>query len=112
MKNKYAYDCLIVRARYEVVKMELWGFITYTWLPNNTWQMSAYTTIFRITNRQIAIYIPDGPTRWYDSSVTQFGSDYHRRILLSVTYTFNYGRKVNQSGELSGEKNISTSILR
>lgn len=215
--------------------------ITYTWLPNNTWQMSAYATIFRIANRQIAIYIPDGPdgamlkkyqndgdynhgqiggrlsgkfvdgklslsvaprlllykttgsnrishypfttsvsadyylgdfffnayydsgssyvdgenaylrkmpmsysagagwsshgwnvqlslvnlfqsswrlskdtltTRWYDSSVTQFGSDYHRRILLSLTYTFNYGRKVNQSGELSGEKNISTSILR
>ena len=214
--------------------------ISYTWLPNNTWQLSAYATMFRIANRQIAVYIPDGPdglmlkkyqndgdynhgqiganltgkfldgklsfsvaprfllyrttgsnsishfpftasvnadyylgnfyfnayydsgtsyvdgenaylrkmpmsysagagwsshgwniqlalvnlfqplwklskdtltTRWYESSVTQFGSDYHRRISLSVTYTFNYGRKVSQSGELSGEKNISTSIL-
>lgn len=215
--------------------------VSYTWLPDNTWQMSAYATVFRIADRQIAIYTPDGPdgamlkkyrndgdynhgqigcsltgkfaggklsvsaaprllrykttgsnrvshfpvmasfradyylgniflsayydsgtsyvdgenaylrkvpmsyslgagwsshgwnvqlslvnlfrsswelskdtlnTRWYDSSVTQFGSDYHRRISLSVTYTFNYGRKVNQSGELSAEKSVSTSILR
>lgn len=215
--------------------------ISYTWLPNNTWQMSAYATMFRIANRQIAVYTPDGPdgamlkkyqndgdynhgqiggsltgkfldgrlslsiaprlllyrtsgsnsishfpftasvnadyylgnfyfnayydsgtsyvngenaylrkmpmsysagagwsshgwniqlslvnlfrsswklskdtltTRWYDSSVTQFGSEYHRRISLSATYTFNYGRKVNQSGELNGKKSISTSILR
>lgn len=51
-------------------------------------------------------------TRWYDNKMTQFGSDYHRRISLTVTYTFNYGKKVSQSGELSGEKNISTSILK
>ena len=50
-------------------------------------------------------------TRWYVSSMTQFGSDYHQRISLTVTYTFNYGKKVNQSGEINGEKNISTSIL-
>ncbi len=215
--------------------------ISYTWLPNNTWQLSAYATIFRIANRQIAVYTPDGPegtmlkkyqndgnynhgqigaslagkfldgrlsfavsprlmlykttgsnsishfpftasvnadyylgnfyfnayydsgtsyvdgenaylrkmpmsysagagwlsqgwniqlslvnlftsswklskdtltTRWYDSCMTQFGSEYQRRISLSVTYTFNYGRKVNQSGELSGEKSVSTSILK
>lgn len=215
--------------------------ISYTWLHSNTWQLSAYATMFRIANRQIAVYTPDGPdaamlkkyqndgdynhgqigasltgrflegrlsfsvaprlmfykttgsnsishypftasfsanyylgnfffngyfdsgtsyvdgenaylrkipmsysagagwsshgwnvqlslvnlfqsswrlskdsltTRWYDSCVTQYGSEYHRRISLSVTYTFNYGRKINQSGELNGEKNISTSILR
>ncbi len=215
--------------------------ISYTWLPNNMWQLSAYATMFRIANRQIAVYTPDAPdgsmlrkyqndgdynhgqigasltgkflggrlsfsvaprlllykttgsngishcpftaslnvdyylgniyfnayydsgtsyvdgenaylrkmpmnysagagwsshgwniqlslvnlfrsswklsedtltTRWYDSSMTQFGSEYHRRISLAVTYTFNYGKKVRQSGELSGEKSISTSILR
>lgn len=215
--------------------------ISYTWLPGNMWQLSAYATMFRIANRQIAVYTPEGPdgsmlkkyqndgdynhgqvganltgklldgrlsfsvaprlllyrttgsnsishfpftasvnvdyylgnfyfnayydsgtsyvdgenaylrkmpmsysagagwsshgwniglslvnifrsswklsedtltTRWYDSYMTQFDSDYHRRISLSVTYTFNYGRKVSQSGELSGEKSISTSILR
>lgn len=50
-------------------------------------------------------------TRWYDSKITQFGSDYHRRISVSVTYTLNYGKKAWQSGEISGENNISTSIL-
>ena len=50
-------------------------------------------------------------TRWYDNKMTQFGSGYHRRISLTVTYTFNYGKKVSQYGELNGEKNISTSIL-
>lgn len=215
--------------------------ISYTWLPNNTWQLAAYATMFRIADRQIAVYTPTAPdgtmmkkyqndgdynhgqiganltvkflegrlalsasprlllykttgsnsishfpftvgvnadyylgnfffnayydsgwsyvdgenaylrkmpmsysagvgwsshgwnvqvslvnilrsswrisedtlsTRWYDSSVLQCGSDYHRRISLSATYIINYGKKVNQSGELSGEKNISTSILR
>lgn len=214
--------------------------ISYTWLPGNEWQMTAYATMFRVVNRQIAVYTPDGPggamlkryendgdynhgqigtsiggkffggkltfsvsprlllykttgsceisrypfttsfsanyylgnfffngyfdsgwsyvdgdnaytrkmpvsysasagwasrgwniqlsmvnlfqsswrlskdsltTRWYKSSVTQFGPDYHRRISLSVTYTFKYGRKVNQSGELTEDKNISKSIL-
>ena len=215
--------------------------ISYTWLPSNKWQLSAFATMFLISNRQIAVYTPDGPdgmmlkkyqndgdynhgqiganltgkfidgrlsisvsprmllykttgsnsisyypfsaslnvnyylgrfffngyydtgssyvdgenaflrkmpmsysvsagwasrgwniqlsvinpfqsswklsedtltTRWYDNKMTQFGSDYHRRISLTVTYTFNYGKKVSQSGELSGEKNISTSILK
>ena len=51
-------------------------------------------------------------TRWYDCFATQYGSYYHRRISLSVTYTFNYGKRVNQSGEIDGDKNISSSILR
>lgn len=50
-------------------------------------------------------------TRFYDSRVTQYGSDHHRRISLSITYTFNYSKRVSRDGELSGEKNISTSIL-
>lgn len=215
--------------------------INYTWLPDNRWQMSAYALLFRIANRQIAVYTPDAPegmmlkkyqndgdynhgqigatltgkflegklsfsaaprlllykttgsnsishypfsatvnadyylgrfsfnaywasgssyvdgetaylcrmpasysigagwaakgwniqlsvinpfrssweiskdslrTKWYNSTITQLGSDYHRRISLSITYTFNYGKKISNSGELTGEKNISTSILR
>lgn len=51
-------------------------------------------------------------TRWYDSRMTQFDSAYHRRVSLTVTYTFNYGKRVSQNGELTGDKNISTSILK
>lgn len=215
--------------------------ISYTFLPDNRWQMSAYATMFRIANRQIAVYTPDAPggmmlkkyrndgdynhgqiganiagkfldgrlsvaisprvlfyrttgsyrvshhpfmasisasyylgrfffnaywdsgssyvdgenaflrkmpmgysvsagwasggwniqlsvvnpfqsswelsrdtlaTGCYDSRVTQYGPDYHRRLSLAVTYTFNYGKRVSQAGELSSDKSISTSILR
>lgn len=214
--------------------------ISYTWLPCNKWQMTAYATMFRIANRQIAVYTPEAPggallkryendgdynhgqlgasltgkfldgklsfsvaprlllykttgsydmthcpfsasfnvdyylgqfyfngyfdsgfsyvdgenaykrrmpigysvsagwashgwniqlsavnlfqsswraskdtlsTRWYDSKVTQFGPEYHRRISLSVTYTINYGKKIGQVAELSGDKGVSSSIL-
>lgn len=45
------------------------------------------------------------------SEVTQYGSDCHRRLTLTVTYTLNYGKKVSRNGELSGEGSIATSIL-
>ncbi|MDE6527400.1 MAG: hypothetical protein K2L75_09110, partial [Muribaculaceae bacterium] len=51
-------------------------------------------------------------THWYDNKMTQFGSDYHRRISLSVAYTLNYGNKVNQHEEIGGNKNITSSILK
>lgn len=215
--------------------------ISYIWLPNNRWQMSAYMTAFRIINRQIAVYSPDGPdgmllkkyqndgdynhgqigasatvkffdgkltfslaprlllykttgsnrishypltsslsanyylgkfffniywesessyvdgetaylrkmpmvysvgsgwvskgwnlqvsivnpfnssweisrdslnTQWFDSSIRQFGADFHRQISLNVSYTFNYGKKVSTDNEISGEGGISSSILR
>lgn len=215
--------------------------LSYTWLPNNRWQMSAYAVFFRIINRQIAVYSPSGPdglmlkkyendgdynhgqigmrvtgnfidgklsvgvaprfllykttgtnslthypfmgslnadyylgnfyfnlylesrssyvdgetgylrkmpsaysvglgwtskgwniqmsfvnpfrgswkmsedtfgSEWFDSHLIQFGSDYHRRISLNVTYTFNYGKKVNASTEIAGEGDVTSSILR
>lgn len=51
-------------------------------------------------------------TEWYDSALTQFGPFSHRSISVSLTYTFSYGRKTDDSGELSGEGGISSSILR
>lgn len=215
--------------------------LSYTWLPSNEWQLTAFTTIIRIARRQIAVYTPDGPdgmmlkkyqndgdynhgqagvnltgklldgrlslsvaprlliyrttgsydvthrpltasvnvnyylgdfffngyfdsgfsyidgenafkrkmpmtyaasagwarrgwnvevsivnpfrgswtvsedtlsTSRFDSKVTQLGGESHRRVELKVSYTFKYGRKVSQSGELTGEKSISTSILK
>lgn len=215
--------------------------VSYTWLPSNMWQMSAYAVLFRITDRQIEVYSPDGPdgamlrkyrndgnynhgqigarltgkfldgslslsaaprlllykttgsnhvthypfsgslsadyylgkfffnaywgsgisyvdgatsylrkmpseysvsagwvsggwnvrvafanmfrsswkvsedmlsTEWYDSRRTTIGAEYHRRIGVSVTYTFNYGRRVGNSGELQGGTDVSSSILR
>lgn len=215
--------------------------ISYTWLPDNRWQMTAYAVAFRIADRQIAVYTPDGPdgmmlkqyrndgdynhgqigarvtlkllggklagsvsprlllyhttgsnrisrypftagmsldyytgkflfsaywdsgsryvdgetaylrrlpmsytisagwaskgwnlqisavnpfrsswevshdtlyTRWFDSSIRRYGADYHRRLTLSITYTFNYGRKLKGGNEMNGQGSISSSILR
>ncbi|MDE5785904.1 MAG: hypothetical protein K2H98_05160, partial [Duncaniella sp.] len=51
-------------------------------------------------------------TRWYESNITQYGSYYHRRIAFSVSYTINYGKRVNQSGEMNSDKKISSAILK
>ena len=51
-------------------------------------------------------------SKWFDSKITQFGSDYHRTVSLSISYTFNYGRKVNAANELMDNGGNGSSILR
>lgn len=51
-------------------------------------------------------------SKWFDSQITQFGSDYHRKISLTVSYTFNYGRKLNAANELRDNGGGSSYILR
>lgn len=51
-------------------------------------------------------------SRWFSSSISQYGPDSHRRFNLSFTYTFHYGKKVGQTNELLKDSNISTSILK
>lgn len=51
-------------------------------------------------------------SRWYDSRLTQFGTDFHRRISLTVSYTFNYGKRVRQNQAIESSGEVSTSILR
>lgn len=51
-------------------------------------------------------------TLHYSEITRHFGSDYHRRLTLSLTYTFKYGKKVAQGAELESAGAISSSILR
>ncbi len=51
-------------------------------------------------------------SEYFDSKVVQFGADYHRRLSTSISYTFNYGRKVNAADELINTNSGSSSILR
>lgn len=51
-------------------------------------------------------------SEWYDSRVVRYGSDYHRRISLTVAYTISYGRKITRDNELSGDGHGSTAILK
>ncbi len=51
-------------------------------------------------------------SKWFDSRVTRYGADRHGRISVSVSYTFNYGRKVERRDALSNQGGGSSSILR
>lgn len=51
-------------------------------------------------------------TQWFASTAAILGSDFHRCISLSITYTFSYGRKPGQTDELHSVDGITSSILR
>lgn len=48
----------------------------------------------------------------YSETISQAGTYYHRRINLSVTYTFGYGRKVQRGNEVGEQSGASSAILK
>lgn len=48
----------------------------------------------------------------YSETTRQGGTYYHRRINLSVTYTFGYGRKVKRSNEVGEQSTAPSAILK
>ncbi|MDE6859295.1 MAG: TonB-dependent receptor family protein [Duncaniella sp.] len=48
----------------------------------------------------------------YSEIMMQGGTYYHRRVNLSVTYTFGYGRKVQRSNEVGEQSGGSSAILK
>lgn len=51
-------------------------------------------------------------SHWFDSTIRQYGSDYHQRISVAITYTFTYGKKVSAGSEMQKSGGASSSILR
>ena len=66
--------------------------ISYTFLPGNTWQMSAYAVLFRIINRQIPVYTPDGPDGMMLKKYQNDGDYNHGQIGGSLTGKFINGK--------------------
>lgn len=48
----------------------------------------------------------------YKEHKVNFGTSYHARINLSVTYTFGYGKKVQRGNEVEGQSGASSAILK
>lgn len=48
----------------------------------------------------------------YSETKLQGGNYYHRRLNLSVTYTFNYGKKVQQGNEVGEQSGAASAILK
>lgn len=48
----------------------------------------------------------------YSETKLQGGNYYHRRLNLSVTYTFNYGKKVQQGNEVGEQSGTNSAIMK
>lgn len=48
----------------------------------------------------------------YSETKLQGGNYYHRRLNISVTYTFNYGKKVQQGNEVGEQSGAASAILK
>lgn len=48
----------------------------------------------------------------YSETISQAGTYYHRRVNLSVTYTFGYGKKVQRGNEVGEQSGASSAILK
>ncbi len=51
-------------------------------------------------------------TPLYSETKLQGGNYYHRRLNLSVTYTFNYGKKVQQGNEVGEQSGANSAIMK
>lgn len=49
---------------------------------------------------------------YYEFDNTVYGIDQHRRFQISIAYTFNYGKKVQQRNEVRGAGTAESSILK
>lgn len=83
--------------------------LTASWNKNG-WSLNA--TAYNFLN-----YGWGGMTRtleseYYGFKKKVFGTDLHARFSVSVSYTFNYGKKVNRSSEVSGAGTSGSAILK
>lgn len=51
-------------------------------------------------------------SEYYSENCVNYGTDYHPRLNISVTYTFNYGKKVKHGNEVGEQYGTSSGILK
>lgn len=66
--------------------------VSYTWLPEDRWQLSVYAIFFRISNRQTAVYTPDGPQGLMLKRYQNDGNYNHGQFGARLTGKFFQGR--------------------
>ena len=67
------------------------------------------TNIFRWNHHQSTSIMK---SQFYDISTTTFAQDYHAFVQLSVTYTFGFGKKIQQGNEAERQTGVSSGILK
>lgn len=77
---------------------------------NSTWNIKTQITNPFRWNWKNSISKLETP--YYDVSTTSYDTVYHCYILVSATYTFGYGKKIQRGNEASQQMGTSSSILR
>lgn len=98
------------------------GYVNGAWMKDK----SAYTAIVGWGNSTWSLQgILTNPFRWnwhasssettsanYDVSTKYYNTSYHCYVLLSATYTFGFGKKVQRGNEATQQMGTSSSILK
>ena len=77
---------------------------------NANWNMRL--TAFNFFNRHWVVSRLDTESPLYSASDISYGTTSHARINLAVTYTFGYGKKARQGGEVGELQGASSAILK
>lgn len=79
------------------------------------WSDSRWNIMLELNNPFRSSYkdlSSDFTSRTYSQELRQYSLTYHRRIGVSVSYTFDYGKKINRQDELHGSSGSTNAILR
>ena len=49
---------------------------------------------------------------YYSQVINEYGTSYHQRMNISVTYTLGYGKKVNQNNEIGKQSGVNSAIMK
>lgn len=77
---------------------------------NSNWNIRLSAINFLRGDWLAATQILEAPL--YSGTIIQGGTYYHRRINISLTYTFGYGKKVQRGNEVGEQSGGSSAILR
>ena len=98
------------------------GCMTGVWMKGrSTWSVSAgwsnenwniRCVLYNLTRWHYRGNISMMDSQYYDSDQISFGTTYHAKAQLSLTYTLGYGKKVKQTNEPSVSDQTSSGILK
>lgn len=86
------------------------GYLLSLAWHNGPWHAKIAAYNFLRTNWDAEQRVLKG--QYYEYNQQLFSPTYHQRFSVSASYTFNYGKKVNKAGEISGSGTAESAILK
>ena len=77
---------------------------------NNSWNISiSAINIFRRNWVQQTSWLSG---KWFDQKTHVYSANVHQKIMISASYTFNFGKKINHGDELQNSGGSSSAIMK